>query len=482
MAKLTKKKFKELGEKLTIAKKSVWDQAEPAQRKEIMKLGERYKEFLDQAKTERMAVDTIIARAKAKGFKAYKPGSQAKRVYFNYKGKVVALAVLGRRSPALGMRLIGAHIDAPRLDLKMQPLYEDQELVFLKTHYYGGIKKYQWLSRPLAIHGMVCTSGGKSVEVHLGDEEGDPVFTVLDLLPHLSRRGQEQKKLGEAVEAERMNLLIGALPLDAEEGKDKAKLAVLKLLNERYGITEADLISAELELVPAGKARDVGLDRALVGGYGQDDRSCVFATMEAMLELKDPAMTSVALFLDKEEIGSEGATGAQSRFLEHLAASVLELAGESASYRQVLGSLAASQMLSADVNAAFDPDYPEVHEKRNAAFLGYGVCLTKYTGHGGKYGASDADAEYVAWLRKVWDDAGVVWQAAGMGKVDEGGGGTIAKHMAIYGMDIIDVGPAMLAMHSPFEISAKADIHASLLAYRAFYAAPLMKGGAWGMP
>lgn len=482
MAKLTKKKFKELSEKLSVSKKSVWDQAEPAQRKQIMELGERYKEFLDQAKTERMAVDTIIARAKAKGFKAYKPGGNAKRVYFNYKGKVVALAVLGRRSPAQGMRLIGAHIDAPRLDLKMMPLYEDQEMVFLKTHYYGGIKKYQWLSRPLAIHGVVCTSGGKSVEIHLGDEADDPVFTVLDLLPHLSRRGQEQKKLSDAVEAERMNLLIGATPLDAEGGKDKAKLAVLQLLNKRYGITEADLISAELELVPAGKARDVGLDRALVGGYGQDDRSSTFAALEALVELKDPAITSVAIFLDKEEIGSEGSTGAQSRFLEHLTASLLEAAGESASYRQVLGSLAASQMLSADVNAAFDPDYPEVHEKRNAAYLGYGVCLTKYTGHGGKYGASDADAEYVAWLRKVWDDAGVVWQAAGMGKIDEGGGGTIAKHMAVYGMYIIDVGPAMLAMHSPFEISAKADIYSSLMAYQAFYQAPDMKGGKGRMP
>ncbi len=475
MAKLTKKKYKELSEKLSITRKSVWDEAKPTQRKEIMKLGERYKQFLDQAKTERMAVDTIIARAKAKGFKAYQPGAQAKRVYFNYKGKVVALAVLGRRSPAQGMRLIGAHIDAPRLDLKMQPLYEDQEMVFLKTHYYGGIKKYQWLARPMAIHGVVCTSQGKSVEVHLGDEPEDPVFTVLDLLPHLSRRNQEQKKLSEAVEAERMNLLIGSLPLDTEAGNCKAKLAVLKLLNERYGITEADLISAELELVPAGKARDVGLDRALVGGYGQDDRSSAFAAVEAILALKDPAITSVALFLDKEEIGSEGATGAQSRFLEHLAASLLEAAGETGSYRQVLAALADSQMLSADVNAAYDPDYPEVHEKRNAAFLGYGVCLTKYTGHGGKYGASDADAEYVAWLRKAWDDAGVVWQAAGMGKVDEGGGGTIAKHMAIYGMDIIDVGPAMLAMHSPFEISAKADIYSSLMAYQAFYEAPDLK-------
>ena len=474
MAKLTKKQFKQLSEKLAPVKKSVWDQCDAAQRKEIMKLGERYKDFLDAAKTERMAVKTILARARGNGFKMYKPGLKAKRLAFNYKGKVVALAVLGRRSPAQGMRLLGSHIDAPRLDLKMNPLYEDQELVFLKTHYYGGIKKYQWLARPLAIHGVVCTSQGKSVEVHIGDVADDPVFTVLDLLPHLSRQVQEAKKLSDAVEAERMNLLIGALPLEAEGGKDKVKLAVLKLLNDKYGITEPDLVSAELELVPAGMARDVGLDRALVGGYGQDDRSSAFASLEAILDLKDPAMTSVAIFLDKEEIGSEGATGAQSRFLELLTSSLLEAAGEPASYQQVFRALAASQMLSADVNAAYDPDYPEVHDKRNAAFLGYGVCLTKYTGHGGKYGASDADAEYVAWLRKVWDEAKVPWQAAGMGRVDQGGGGTIAKHMAVYGMDIIDVGPSMLAMHSPFEISSKADMYSSVKAYQAFYqAAPL---------
>ncbi len=478
MAKLTKKQYKKLSEKLSPEKKSVWDAADAAQRKEIVKLGERYKEFLDAAKTERMAVKTILARARGKGFKTYKPGIKAKRLAFNYKGKVVALAVLGRRSPAQGMRLIGAHIDAPRLDLKMNPLYEDQELVFLKTHYYGGIKKYQWLARPLAIHGVVCTSAGKSVEVHIGDADDDPVFTVLDLLPHLSRKVQEGKKLAEAVEAERMNLLIGSLPLDSDAGKERVKLAVLKMLNDKYGIIEPDLVSAELELVPAGRARDVGLDRALVGGYGQDDRSSAFACLESILSLKDPTMTSVALFLDKEEIGSEGATGAQSRFLELLTASLLESAGDTDNYRQVYGALAASQMLSADVNAAYDPDYPEVHEKRNAAFLGYGVCLTKYTGHGGKYGASDADAEYVAWLRKVWDTAGVTWQAAGMGRVDQGGGGTIAKHMAVYGMDIIDVGPSMLAMHSPFEISSKADMFSSVMAYEAFYQAPPMAGNA----
>ncbi|RJX33822.1 MAG: aminopeptidase [Desulfarculus sp.] len=477
MAKLNKKKVKELRDSLTLQPKSVWEQASPAQRREIMALGEQYKRFLDQAKTERLAVEAIKKAARAKGFRQLKPGAVGKRFYLEFKGKLLALAVLGRRPLRQGLRLLGSHIDAPRLDLKMHPLYEEQELVFLKTHYYGGIKKYQWLARPLAIHGVVCTAEGRTVEVHIGDGTEDPVFSLLDLLPHLSRRSQGEKKFSEAVEGERMNLLLGTLPLDAGAAKDKVKLAVLQELNKRYGIAEKDLISAELELVPAGRARDVGLDRSLVGGYGQDDRASAFASLQALLEVKNPAVTAVALFFDKEEIGSEGATGAQSRFLEHLTALLLQSAGQPADYLSVSRCLAASQTLSADVNAAFDPDYPEVHEKRNAAYLGYGVNLTKYTGHGGKYGASDADAEYVAWLRGVWDRAGVVWQAAGMGKVDEGGGGTIAKHLAIYGMDIIDVGPPMFSMHSPFEICHKADIYSSVQAYLAFYQAPPMKGG-----
>ena len=476
MAKLSKKKFKELSDELTLQRKSVWEQASPAQRKEILVLGQKYKNFLDKAKTERMAVEAIKKAARSKGFRQLKPGASGKRFYLEFKGKLIALAVLGKRPLHKGLRLVGTHIDAPRLDLKMHPLYEEQELAYLKTHYYGGIKKYQWLARPLAIHGVVITAEGRKVEVHIGDGPDDPVFSVLDLLPHLSRRSQGQKKLDEAVEAERMNLLLGTLPLDAGKGRDKVKLAVLQELNKRYGIIESDLISAELELVPAGAARDVGLDHSMVGGYGQDDRACAFGALQAIMEVKNPAVTSVALFFDKEEIGSEGATSAQSRFVEHLVAILMEAAGQKADYLSVNRCLAASQMLSADVNAAYDPDYPEVHEKRNAAFLGYGVSLTKYTGHGGKYSASDADAEYVAWLRGVWDQAKVAWQAAGMGKIDEGGGGTIAKHLAVYGMDIIDVGPPMLSMHSPFEISHKADIYSSVRACLAFFQAPPAKG------
>jgi aspartyl aminopeptidase len=472
MAKLTKKQVKELSEKLSIEKKAVWAKATAKERKEIFALGERYKAFLDNAKTERLAVETIKKLAEKKGFKNIDGKAGGNKFYMIMQNKAIAMGVIGRQKPSQGLRLIGAHIDAPRLDLKMHPLYENQELAFLKTHYYGGIKKYQWLARPLAVHGVVCTADGRTVPIAWGEKPDDPVFTLLDLLPHLSRKTQSEKKLSEAFEAERMNLLLAGLPLDADEGKDMVKLAVLKYLDQNYGIKEADLISAELEIVPAGSARDVGLDRALIGAYGQDDRASTFCGVEALLNAKNPAMSCLGLFVDKEEIGSEGSTSASSRFMEMAVAKLMEKAKEKPGYLAVSQALARSRALSADVNAALDPDYPEVHEKNNAAYLGYGVNLTKYTGHGGKYGASDANAEYVAWLRKVWDKAGVTWQAAGMGKVDEGGGGTIAKILAVYGMEIVDVGPALLSMHSPFEISHKADIWSTCQAFSAFLAAP----------
>ncbi|MCA1987982.1 MAG: aminopeptidase [Desulfarculus sp.] len=469
--KLNKKEIKALGEKLLRQPKTVWEQADAQTRAAIFALAEEYKTFMDQAKTERRAVAAIRAAAEKAGFKPL--GSKAKggRFYAELAGKTIALLVLGQRPVAQGVRLIGSHIDAPRLDLKMHPLFENQDLAFLKTHYYGGIKKYQWFARPLAIVGVVCTADGRTVEINLGDAPDDPVFTVLDLLPHLSRKGQEGKKLSEVFEAERMNLVIAGLPLDGEGNGDRIKLAAMQLLNQRYGIVEADLISAELEIVPAGNARDVGLDRALVGAYGQDDRASAFASLRAILDLKNPVAPALAVFYDKEEIGSEGMSGAQSRWIEHLVAAMLTANQEPTDYLTISRALAASKVLSADVNAALDPDYPEVHEKNNAARLGYGVTLTKYTGHGGKYGASDANAEFVAWLRGVWEKAGVTWQAAGMGKIDEGGGGTIAKFLAAYGADVVDVGPALLSMHSPFEIMHKADLWSSVQAYQAFFAA-----------
>lgn len=476
MAKLSKKQIKDLSEKLALKPVTVWEKAGPKERKEIFSLAESYKTFLDEAKTERLAVDHIRQLAKKNGFKPLGGKAKGKKFYVEFQGKVIALAVLGKRPPSAGLRLIGAHVDAPRLDLKMHPLYENQELAFLKTHYYGGIKKYQWLARPLALHGVICTKDGKKIEMHMGDEPNDPVFSVLDLLPHLSRKTQGDKKVSEAFEAERMNLLIGGLPVDAEEGENnKVKLAVLDYLNKQYGINEADLISAELEIVPAGKARDVGLDRSLIGAYGQDDRASSFAALKALLDVKNPEMSCVALFVDKEEIGSDGSTSARSRFLELLVAGLCEAAGEKTGYLQVCRALSASQALSADVTGAFDPDYPEVHEKMNAAYMGHGIALTKYTGSGGKYGASDASAEYMAWVRGVWDKAKVVWQAAGMGKIDEGGGGTIAKFLAVHAMEVVDVGPPLLSMHSPFEISHKADIYSTCAAFSAFLKAPARK-------
>jgi aspartyl aminopeptidase len=471
MAKLSKKQFDKTKERLTLTPKSVWEQCDAAGRKKIMALAEDYKEFLNQARTERMAVEAIQAAAAKKGFKPHKPGTKSKKLIFTFRSKVAALAVLGKKPVSRGVRLIGAHIDAPRLDFKMRPLYEDQELAFLKTQYYGGIKKYQWLARPMALHGVLCKTDGSTVEVHIGDRPEDPVFTIMDLLPHLSRKVQSTKKVSEAFTAERMNLLIAGLPLDSDQKGKKVKLAVLQFLEDAYGVSEADLISAELQAVPAGPPRDVGLDRSMVGGYGQDDRISAFSALDAVLGVTRPEATCLALFVDKEETGSDGSTGARSRFIEHLLADITAAGGEEPNWRNVSRALMNTRALSADVNAAFDPDFPEVHEKRNAAFLGYGVNLTKYTGSGGKYGASDANAEYLAWIRKIWDEAKVTWQAAGMGKIDEGGGGTIAKLLAVYGMEIVDAGPALLNMHSPFEICHKADLYSTVQAFKAFFQA-----------
>jgi aspartyl aminopeptidase len=366
----------------------------------------------------------------------------------------------------------------------MRPLFENQDLAYLKTHYYGGVKKYHWFARQLAIHGVVCCQNGAQVTIDIGEADNDPVFTICDLLPHLSRKSQEGKKLGEAFEAERMNALVAALAQDktektektektgakeAQELKEPVKQAALNLLAREYGIAEEDLISAELEIVPAGPARDVGLDRSLVGAYAQDDRICVYAGLKAILATEAPPYGCLAWFMDKEEIGSEGPTSANSKMLEYWLACLLEAGGEKADLLSLGTAFTRSKALSADVNAAYDPDYPEVYEKRNAAFLGCGVNLTKYTGHGGKYGSNDANAEYVAWMRGVWAKRKVPWQAAELGKIDEGGGGTIAKLLAVYGMEVLDVGPALLSMHSPFEISHKADLYSALEAYQAFY-------------
>jgi aspartyl aminopeptidase len=459
-----------LRERLTVSPRLVWDHVDEAERQAIMAYAERYKKFLDAAKTEREAVKEIESQARARGFVPLAGSAPEAPWFYNYKGKTIALGVSGRRPLTDGLRLIGAHVDSPRLDLKQYPLYEETDLVFLKTHYYGGIKKYQWLARPLALHGVVLKADGSLVEFRVGEEPGDPVFTVLDLLPHLARKVQMDKKVTEAFEGEKLNVLVGSLPIGDKDTKERFKLSLLKYLEDTYGLTEEDLVSAELEVVPAGPARDVGWDRSLVAAYGHDDRSCAYPALESILEVKDPEHACIALFYDKEEVGSDGNTSAKSCLLEDIVELFLEREGQSPLTRRrvLMNSLA----ISGDVTGALDPDWPEVHEKRNAARLGYGVSLTKFTGHGGKYSANDAHAEYIAWLRKIFNEAGVIWQATHLGKVDEGGGGTIAKYLAVHGMEIIDSGPPVLSMHSPFEVASKADLYMVLKAYKTFFTAP----------
>lgn len=471
-SKFTKKQEKELRRRLARESKLVWDELTSEEKEKAFAFGDRYKTFLDHSKTERQAVNTIQRFAEENGFHDIDKAGTTKKLYKVHRGKNIALAVLGSNAKTLktsGIHLVGSHIDAPRLDLKQNPLYENENLAFLKTHYYGGIKKYQWLARPLAIHGVVLRGDGTRVDLQIGDGADDPVFTIADLLPHLSHKFQADKKVSVAFEAERLNVLVGSIPLGDKETKDRFKLAVLSYLADNHGIVEEDFISAELEIVPAGKARDIGWDRSLVGAYGQDDRVCAYASLEAICNIRTPEKTAIALFVDKEEIGSEGSTSARSRFLEDFVADLLEISGHEPMERTLRSCLMSSCALSADVAGALDPDYPEVHEKLNAARMGYGVCVTKFTGSGGKYGSSDANAEFISEIRQIFNKNNVIWQAGELGKVDEGGGGTIAKFLAVYGMDVLDCGTPLLSTHSPFEIASKADIYMTYKAYLSFF-------------
>lgn len=470
--KRTKKEIKQLEEELKISARLVWDSIDNGEKKGVFSFAKEYQAFLDAAKTEREAVQIIIEKAAGKGYKPVESTREGAKVYRIHKGKCVALARIGKRPLTDGLRIVASHLDAPRLDLKQKPLYEDGDLVFLKTHYYGGIKKYHWVTRPLALHGIIIKTDGTQVKVKIGEEEGDPVFTITDLLPHLARRTQYNKKLPEIIVGEKLNLLIGSLPFPGKEVKERFKLQVLAYLKENLGIAEEDFISAELEVVPAGRAREVGLDRSMIGAYGQDDRSSAYASLAAILSGERPTCTSICLFVDKEEIGSDGNTGAKSRFLESFIFDLARLTNLPLEVPTIHTCLMRSKAISADVAAAIDPDFPDVHEKKNDAKMGYGVCLTKYTGSGGKYGASDANAEYMGWIRKILNENKIVWQAAGLGKVDEGGGGTVAKFLAIYGLEIVDLGTPLLSMHSPFEIAHKGDLYMTYKALQAFLQAP----------
>jgi aspartyl aminopeptidase len=365
-----------------------------------------------------------------------------------------------------GLNIVGSHVDSPRIDLKQNPLYEDGGFSMLKTHYYGGIKKYQWVAMPLAIHGVIIKKGGEKINVVIGEDDNDPILYISDLLPHLAGK-QMGKKLSEGIEGEGLNVLIGSMPLTDKEAKSRVKLLTMKLLNEKYGINEEDFTTAELEIVPAGKSRDLGLDRSMVMAYGHDDWICAYTSLRAILEVENPERTCVGLFVDKEEIGSVGATGMHSKFFENCVAEIMELAGQYSELR-VRRTLANSKMLSSDVAAADDPNFPGVIEKKNGAYFGKGIVITKYTGSRGKGGSNDANAEFLGELRDIFNDNGIVWQTAELGKVDEGGGGTIAYILAEYGMEVVDCGVAVLSMHAPWEVASKADIFETYRAYKVF--------------
>jgi aspartyl aminopeptidase len=457
---------------LTYAPKTAWNIYDKNMHPQIFNFNNEYKDFLNKAKTERETSIEIESLARSYGFIPINevhqlvPGS---KVMLNYRDKAVMLAVIGSQPLEQGCNIIGSHSDVPRLDLKPNPLYEDQNMALLKTHYYGGIKKYQWLGIPLALHGVVCRADGVTVNIVIGEDENDPVFTITDLLPHLAKN-QMEKKMLEAVTGEGLNILIGGIPLaDNGDSKNPIKLAVLDALNKNFGMIEEDFISAEFEIVPTFKAKDVGIDRSMVGSYGQDDRICVFTSLKAILTLDMPKHTAVAMFMDKEEIGSSGNTGMDSRTFENFMAELISKTMPNYNELILRRCLANSKALSADVTAGLDPNYPEVLEKNNAARIGYGVVMTKYTGSRGKSGANDAHAEFMGYVRALFRGHNIPYQVGELGKVDQGGGGTIAYLMAAYGMDVLDCGAALLGMHSPYEVSSKADVFATYQAYKVFF-------------
>ena len=456
----------ELREKLFYQPKNLSETMTPEEKAAAEAFAVPYKAFLDRAKTEREAVTTIVEMLEKAGYVPFVPGKQypaGAKVYLNNRGKALIASTIGTLDIGEGVRIEAAHIDNPRLDLKPNPLVEEQELCYLKTHYYGGIKKYQWTAIPLSLHGVVVKKDGSSVTVTIGEDPDDPVFCVTDLLPHLGA-DQMKKPMTQGITGEQLNVLIGCEMYPDEKVSEKVKLNILSLLNGKYGITERDFQSAELCAVPAFKARDLGLDRGMVGAYGHDDRVCAFAQLMAEIEAKSPAHTTVTVFADKEEVGSDGVTGLNSHFLVDFIADLAQAGG-----KELRHVLRASACLSADVSAAFDPAWPEVAEKHNCAYLGYGPVLTKYTGGGGKSSTNDAPAEYVAFVEGLLEANGVTWQTGELGKVDQGGGGTVAKYVSHFNVDTVDMGVAVLSMHAPFEVISKADLYMTYKAMEAFY-------------
>lgn len=462
---------KELFEKLSYKPKNAYYEMNDNELKEMLTLCDEYKKFLDNGKTERECVNISIQMAKDNGFvpleekETLKPGD---RVYSINRDKNILLAVIGEDAPENGYNIVGAHIDSPRLDLKQNPLYESSEFAFLKTHYYGGIKKYQWTAIPLSLHGVVYTKSGEKVEICIGEKDEDPVFTITDLLPHLAK-DQMLKKLSDGIEGEALNILIGGWGVKCEDINEKVKFKILSILNTMYGICEEDFFRAELEVVPAFKARNVGLDECFIGAYGQDDRVCAFTSLKSIFAIKNPKKTAICLLVDKEEIGSTGNTGMLSRYFEMVLAELTyKICGKN-DILTINKSIKNSACLSSDVGAAFDPNFDSVYERNNSAYAGHGMILMKYTGSRGKSGASDASCEFVNEMTQIFDNNNVIWQAGELGKVDQGGGGTIAMYIANLNMNVVDCGVPVLSMHSPFEITSKSDIYMAYKSYVAFY-------------
>ena len=457
-------------EKLFNKKKVGWENLETRRKEKIFNFCKDYMDFLNKAKTEREFVKEAKKIADLNGFKdlsEYDTLNAGDRVYFINRNKSMYLAIIGQEKMETGLHIIGSHVDSPRLDLKPNPLYEDTGFAYFKTHYYGGIKKYQWTTIPLSIHGVIVKPNGEKIEVNIGENESDPIFTITDLLPHLAM-DQMEKKLKNGIDGEDLNLLIGSIPFDGEKISEKVKLNILNILNQKYGIVEADLLSSELELVPAFKARSLGFDSSMVAAYGQDDKICAYASFAAMMNLENVKNTAVCILADKEEIGSMGNTGMESHMFDYFISELLNKTGENR-VNLLDKVFCYSKMLSSDVDAGFDPIYASVSDKTNAGLLGKGISLNKYTGARGKSGASDANAEYVAWIRNLLEKYDIKYQLAELGKVDIGGGGTIAYILANKGVDVIDCGVPLLSMHSPYEVTSKFDIYEAFRTYKAFW-------------
>ncbi len=461
-----KTKGEELREQLMFSPENCGEKMSDKEIEDAYSFCEPYKVFLDNSKTERDAVKNVIAMVEQKGYKPFDAKTkynQGDKIYYNNRDRAIIVATVGKKSLDNGVTILAAHIDSPRVDLKPRPLYEDSHLALLKTHYYGGIKKYQWTAVPLALHGAVYRKDGSMVEVNIGEDENDPVFVINDLLPHLAK-DQNSRTLAKGIEGEELNILIGCMPFKDDKASEKVKLNVMRMLNEKYGFVEGDFRTAELCAVPAQKAKDVGLDRGMVGSYGHDDRVCAYTALMAELDQKEiPEYTSVVVLADKEEVGSDGNTGLHSSYLKYFIADLA--APHNIAGRTVLS---ASKCLSADVTNAHDPSFPSVTEKNNTAYLNYGVCIMKYTGSGGKGGTNDSDARYMSEVTRVLDNADVIWQTGELGKVDQGGGGTVAKFVSALNVDTVDIGVPVLSMHAPFEVVSKLDVYQTYKAFDAF--------------